>query len=175
MNQLRQILIILLLSLLLYMVIVSLNNTLARFSISLTLVSLYLLFPTLYMAFWPGLLLVAFIALLLDALLPLPYGTSLLLFITGYILIRKFESRLRTTNRNHIVLIALYFNCAYMLVVTLLMGRGVFFEGPYWTRCLTDLVLSGLVLFIIAPATLEMQKLFALKSGKPLVVDAGNN
>lgn len=175
MIQKRQILIVFFTLLVIYVIIVQLNNSLSLFSIHLSLDSLYLLFPGLYMMFWPGYIIVAIIALIVDALLPLPFGTSLLLYSMGYLLIRQFNTRLRKENRTHVMLIAISINSIYMLFITLIMGGSSFSDGNYWLRFLTDLSVSGLVLIIIAPTILDIQKLFLFYSRVNTKSDAIND
>jgi|GEM_PF-5277072 hypothetical protein len=175
MNEKRQVLIVFFTTLVIYVIVVLLNNILSRYSIHLSLDSLYLLFPGLYMLFWPGYLIVALIALLVDALIPLPFGTLFVLYSLGYLIIRQFNTRFRKENRAHVMFIAFIINSIIMLIIALIMGRNSFFEGNYWLRFITDLFLSGLVLILIAPLILELQRLFLQLSGVNMTGEAIND
>ena len=165
MNPKRQISVVFFTTLVIYVIIVLLNNILSTFSIHLSLDILYLLFPALYMLFWPGYLIVALIALIIDAILPLPFGTLFLLYSLGYFFIRHLNTRFRKEKRTHVMLMAFIINSIFMFIITLIMGSSTFSEGNYWVRFFTDLSISGLVLILIAPPILDLQKLFLLYSG----------
>ena len=175
MNEKRQILIVFFTTLVIYIIVVILNNILSTFSIHLSLDSLYLLFPGFYMLFWPGYLIVAIIALIVDALIPLPFGTLFIIYSLGYFLIRQFNTRFRKENKSHVIFIAFIINSFSMLIIALIMSRSFFFDGNYWLRFLTDLSLSGLVLILIAPLILELQRLFVLLSGVNITGEAIND
>ncbi len=71
--------------------------------------------------------------------------------------------------------IAFIINSFFMLTIALVMGRGSFFDENYWLRFLTDLSLSGLVLILIAPLILELQRLFLQLSGISMTGEAIND
>ncbi len=127
------------------------------------------------MLFWPGYLIVAVISLMVDALIPLPFGTLFILYSLGYFLIRQFNTRFRKENKSHVMFIAFIINSFFMFTIALVMSRGSFFDENYWLRFLTDLSLSGLVLILIAPLILELQRLFLQLSDISMTGEAIND
>ncbi len=154
----NQILAILLCNLFAYAFVRELNSALAGFSVHLTIDALFLLVPALYFPIFDGLIIVAIMALLTDAWLPVPYGTSLILFVIAYGLAGLASSRMHRENNSQIIWLALAINGGFMLALTVLMA----YLGPadlfYWIRNTFDTIFSLAVLALVAGWWVDMQR-----------------
>ncbi len=154
----NRILAILLCNLLAYAFVRELNSALAGLSVHLTIDALFLLFPALYLSLFDGVIIVAITALLTDAWLPVPYGTSLFLFLIAYGLIRLTRSRMRRENKSHLIWLALAINGGFILALSVLMA----FPDPaglvYWMRNIFDTIISLAVLALLAGWWVDLQR-----------------
>lgn len=154
----NRILAILLCNLFAYAIVRELNSALAGYSVHLTIDALFLLFPALYFPLFDGLIIVVITALLTDAWLPVPYGTSLYLFLIAYGLASLASSRMHRENKAQVIWLALSLNTGFMLVLTVLMA----FLGPadlfYWIRNIFDAMFSLSVLALIAGWWVDLQR-----------------
>ena len=132
-----------------YTLTVELNQMLASFSLQLSLESLLLLFPALFLRLLPGLCLVSITALLIDAALPLPFGTRLGIYCLIYILLVYWRPRIRRENLLHLTGLSLLANLVFMITLSVCMAGELWLSSFYWSRVLTDLLISQIALVFI--------------------------
>jgi len=164
----NRVLAILLCNLLAYAFVREFNSALAGFSIHLTIDALFLLFPALYLPLFDGVIIIAITALLIDAWLPVPYGTSLFLFLIAYGLTRLTRFRVHRENKFHLIWLALAINAGLILAIFVLMA----FPGPtdlvYWMRNIFDTMISIAVLALLAGWWVDFQRVILLYFGANL-------
>ncbi len=154
----RRILIILGTNGLLYFAINQINAVLALFSIHLSLDALYLLLAALYMKTHQGLIVCMVTALVIDATLPIPLGTHVILYCGALVFLLRSRWLLRRENPHHVVLSALWCNFFIMLGLSLFVGKGMLGQSDFWLRFLADLTISQLLLIIMARWWVDAQR-----------------
>lgn len=165
MNSDHRLLIILIVNALLYFFVNQLNAALGAKGIYLSLDALYILFAALYFSNYHGLIITAASALTVDAVLPSHFGTNLIIYTIALLTIGRMKIRLRRENPYHVILIALVINLLIILTFTLVTEREGIMSGWFWIRLITDLFLSELVIAIIAPWYLNLQRILLLYLG----------
>ena len=168
----RNILIVILLfNLVAYSIIREFNSALAMLSVHLTLDAIFLLFPALYLPLFDGLVIVVLTALMTDAWLPIPYGTSLCLYLIAYGLARQEHFRLRREKKLHVIYLAVIINAGIMLALTALMT----FPNPanlaYWMRNFLDILLSLLGLVFLAGWWVNIQRTVLIYFGTDIAAE----
>lgn len=142
-------------NLLLWFVSVLLNETIGVFGLALFFYGLWPILPALRLRSWAGWASVALPALCVDALLPLPYGTSLTVWSIVWIVVRLNRQHIRPDSMPHMTICAQISNAIGFGVIALVSvystraaGWG---QAGYWVRLLADFILSQTALLLVAP------------------------
>ena len=164
----NRILAILLCNLLAYAFVREFNSALAGFSVHLTIDAIFLLFPALYLPLFDGVIIIDITALLTDAWLPVPYGTSLYLFLIAYGLTRLTRFRMHRGNKSHIIWLAIIINCGFILALSVLMAFPGSTDLVYWMRNIFDAIISLAVLALLANWWVNLQQALLIYFGANL-------
>jgi cell shape-determining protein MreD len=149
-----------LLNLALYFIAGELNFILGNWSIYLHLDALLIVFFGLHLSRMSGLLYTTLLGFLADALHPAGPGT----YLAGYLCIWMFfvwcQRRIRRQNRNHVRLITVAAQSAWLVALALLLGREQLGSVAYWSRVIHELLLSAAIVFVAAWPWCKLQRSF---------------
>lgn len=135
------------------------NHRLAPLSVSVFVPGLMLILAPLYLRPLSGLLCLVLSGLWLDAAMPgLPFGFSMIVFVTLGLFIRHYRNRFQPQQNFHPLLLALLSNALWLLAVGFFAGRGQLLDWIYQLRFWSDFLLSQLVLLAIAVWFFNLQR-----------------
>ena len=150
MNSDHRLLLVIGINLLLAALVSQVNTAFSGWAVHFTVDALFLLVPGLYLGMVRGLLAAAVAGLAMDALLPLPFGAATAFYLAAFALILRSRRRLRRENWKHLVMAALALNFTYMTYLSFFFGGLPDWSSIYWSRLITDLILSEFVVFACA-------------------------
>ena len=160
-------------NLLLYILVQSVNDALSPTLLYIYVGGLYVVFAALYLNAFAGLFAVALTGLIIDAPLNCPFGTSMLLFLIAFVIIRWFRQRLGSHISSILFLLIQATNCLLFLALSLVQAWVQPTNFDYWHGVLINLALSQVILAIIQKWFFDLQylgwrifKLSGLKSSQ---------
>lgn len=125
------------------------NSVLGRFALALHLDGLLLISPATLLPPGLGGLLVGILALAWDSVyVSVPMGTSLVLWLLAYAILRRILTRVRPESRLHLVILAMIANLVILSLKALFLageGLGMF---SYWRSWALETSLSTLLIFL---------------------------
>lgn len=134
------------------------NHVLAIWSLHVFLVGLLLTFGILRLRLKQGLLVSGLTGLILDATNPLPFGFTLFLILFAHTIAFSVRGNFARDSLRSALWVATGINVALMIALGLFAGRGTPAPDVFWLRIGADGLLSTLVLVIVAPWFLSLQK-----------------
>ncbi len=158
MNDDKRTLLILFANGLLYFVVNQVNESLAPFSIHISVEALFLLFPFFYLNTGQGLLIVLITAMFVDATLPVPFGVHVILYFGTFAFLLKMRRVFRRENPRHVLLAALWSNFFIMLGLSFFTAGSLQNLSEFWFRFLCDLAFSQLVVLIVVGWWVNLQR-----------------
>ncbi|AHF91543.1 hypothetical protein OPIT5_16230 [Opitutaceae bacterium TAV5] len=154
---LRRFAILLFAALLLLWLAGQLNQVLVRFGMSVWVGGLLVVFPVLRAGPREGLGLTFLIGLFCDAMTPVPFGLHAFLFAAAHVCVGCLRPRLPVRETLVGVVMALFLNLAFMLVLGILFTASWPDPAIGWMRWMADLVLSQVVIVLVAPWYFALQ------------------
>jgi rod shape-determining protein MreD len=154
---LRRFALLLLAALLLLWLAGQLNQVLARFGVSAWVGGLLVVFPVLRAGPREGLALTLLTGLFCDAMTPVPFGLHAFMFAAAHVCTGCLRPRLPVRETLVGVVMALFFNLAFMLVLGVLHTASWPDPAIGWMRWMADLVLSQVVIVLVAPWYFALQ------------------
>lgn len=133
------------------------NHELARWSLTLSLGGAFIAFPALFISLRPALLLAFTLGLLWDAAHPVPFGFHAFLLATATTLIHAVRHRFPRNEPVVATLVVLFANLFLLIVSTSLLTLFTPDHPSVWSRFLTNLLLSQIVLAFITPWFFALQ------------------
>lgn len=144
------------------------NHALAGLHLSLYLGGLLVVFPGLRLDLRNGLLVTLLTALAADALAPVPFGTSLVLFGLVHATLLYGRQRFPREEPVFAIVVALFSNLFIFLVLSFLLVGTNPHPAQAWLRLFADLLASQLVLTLVTPWFVSLQvRLHALAGIHP--------
>lgn len=133
------------------------NSYLADFAVHLYVGGLFVVYASLRLDRKHGLIAVVLTGLLIDAVEPVPYGTSLLLL--GLVHATLLYGRQRFPREGAVfgIVVALLANLFLFIALSFLLVGANPRPAAAWMRIFTDLLVSQLCLLVIAPWFLALQ------------------
>lgn len=127
------------------------NNYLANFAVHLYVGGLFVVYAALRLDRKHGLIAIVLTGLLIDAVEPVPYGTSLLLL--GLVHATLLYGRQRFPREGAVfgVVVALLANLFLVIALSFLLVGANLRPGSAWLRIFADLLASQLLLIVITP------------------------
>jgi rod shape-determining protein MreD len=144
-------LIVLLANLLLWWLTGLANNYLSPYAVHLYLGGLFVVYPALQLDQKHGLIAVALTGLMIDAVEPVPFGTSLLLLGLTYATLVYGRHRFPREGAVFGIIVALFCNLFLFIALSFLLVGANPRPGEAWLRIFADLLFSQLVLALITP------------------------
>lgn len=165
--------VIILSNLLLFMLTVMVNNSLAAYSLYLALPALYLIPALLHLQLGWGMVAVAVQGLLIDSNLEhTTYGFHLVLLLVLFTALTYYKSTLRRAGHYQILLLCIGINTLVIFIQSIRYGNiPLLTQGHYWLRLLLDIGLSGLVLMLITSWFVALQRQLIFLTGADLDSD----
>jgi hypothetical protein len=150
-------LIVLLANLLLLWLVGTANDWIANTSIHLYLGGLFVTYASLQVDRRQGFIAIVLTGLMFDALEPVPFGTSVLLF--GLVHATLVYSRQRLPREGAIfgTIVALFANLFLYIALSFLLVGANPRPGEAWLRLFVDLLASQVVILVITPWFLALQ------------------
>jgi len=159
-------LVVLLANLLLWWLVGTANNYLSSFSflwldycsVHLYVSGLFVVFSALRLSSKQGWIAVLLTGLMTDAVEPVPFGTSM--FLLGLVYATLLYGRRRFPREGSIfgIVLALFANLFLMIALSFLLVGANPSPGEAWLRIFVDLLASQLVILLITPWFLALQK-----------------
>lgn len=147
----RRVLVLFATQILLRVLLVQANHSLASWHMHLFLGAAFLLHATLTLPFREGLLLALLAGLLHDSGAPVAFGTHAFLFAFGHVLLYRLRDRLPRDETLGRLVIAVFLNLALFLVFSFIQVSASHVGGALWPRLIFDLLWSQIALVLILP------------------------
>lgn len=126
-----------------------LNHYLAPFHVSLYAGGLALTFPLLRLRYKQGLYVACALALFYDSTAPVPFGTSLILFLVAHSTIYALRAHFRREEPSAALAVALILNGLLFLTFSLLLVPDTPETSLYWRRVAVDGILSETAVLLV--------------------------
>lgn len=133
------------------------NDYLATFSVHLYLGGLFVVYAALQVERRQGLIAILLTGLMFDAVEPVPFGTSMLLFGLVHATLLYGRQRLPRDGVIFGTIVALFSNLFLFIALSFLLVGANPRPGEAWLRLFVDLIASQLVIVLIAPWFLALQ------------------
>ncbi len=143
-------LVLLAIGILLQFLVGEMNHYLSPLHVYLYLGGLLITFPLLRFRYKQGFLYACLIALFHDATAPIPFGTSMILFLTAHTIVFALRSKFRREEPAAAIAVAFLLNGAIILALSVIQMPDHHFASQYWQRVVFDLFLSQAVLLLVA-------------------------
>lgn len=146
------------------------NGWLGRWSLHLMVDVLLVLFPVLYLRFGQALLVLVVSALMLDAMRPVPFGVSLLVFVALFAILIPLRPRLRREKGTHVnLLAALVHTCIFALMAAQFLPSAS--DLPSWGVLAVSYGVSTLCVVWLAHPWCEAQRVLFRHLGVDLAAE----
>ena len=150
--------VLLITSLILLVIVRALNGLCEPYGIHLSVGALYLLMPAMLLRLRGALILIALIALLIDAYNPYLFGLHLVIFGIFVTILHINRSALFRATRRQTLISLLLINLIIIVLEALFLGWSWLFYGTYIYRIFIDLILSELLLIPLGLLFLDLQQ-----------------
>jgi rod shape-determining protein MreD len=150
-------LIVFLANLLLWWLVGLANNYLASFSVHLYLGGLFIVYASLRLDWKHGFIALVLTGLMYDAVEPVPFGTSMVLFALVHATLLYGRQRFPREGVVFGIVVALLANLFLIIALSFLLIGANPRPGDAWLRIFVDLLASQLVIVLITPWFLELQ------------------
>lgn len=164
-----RVMLILLGNVFLFLIIHQLNKILSSAHIHLALDGLYLIFPTLYLRLYSGLIVTFASGLFVYAGLPFSVE-GCILYSSIFLLMAYYRQNIDRSNILQITFLAFLLNGIVFFAISL-WQIPLANPGSYWQRLLVDLLFSQLVIVLVAAFLVEIQKRVLLYFGIDLAAE----
>ena len=149
---------IFLFNLLLYFIAGEVNGLLGTFSVYFHIEALLVIFFGLYLNRISSLLYTSLLGFMADAVHPTPAGT----YLIGYLFLWMFfvwcQRRIHRQKPIHVRSVAAAGQAIWLIALSILMGKGLYGEWAYWSRILTEILLSCLLVYVTSWTWCTFQK-----------------
>ncbi len=150
-------LIVFLANLLLWWLVGLANNYLATLSVHLYLGGLFLVYASLRLDWKHGFIALVLTGLMYDAVEPVPFGTSMVLFALVHATLLYGRQRFPREGSVFGIVVALLANLFLIIALSFLLIGANPRPGDAWLRIFVDLLTSQLVIVLITPWFLALQ------------------
>jgi len=133
------------------------NHYIANLAVHLYLGGLFVAYGALRLDARSGLLATVLTALLVDAVEPVPFGTSLFLFTLVHVTVLYGRHRFPREGAVFAVVVALLANLFLIIALSFLLVGANPRPGTAWLRIFADLLFSQLVIALITPWFIALQ------------------